>query len=168
MAAGLSPSMEMYLKTILSLAPDRGPVRVKAISEALGVTMPSVSGALRALKTKGLVLHPSYGAVRLSARGCRTAMAVSRRFEVLRRFLTDVLHVDERTAARDSCLIEHVVGEDTLLRLTAFLDYTTHCRRDVAEVISHFHEYLGWRMAGDFCRDCELEGARPADCPLAD
>jgi DtxR family Mn-dependent transcriptional regulator len=128
-APDLSANMEMYLKTILRLSPEGGPVRVKEIAEALGVTMPSVSGALRTLKSMGLVLHPAYGAVRLSARGNRVAAAVSRRFEVLKRFLTDVLGVDERTAVRDACEIEHVVGTDTLERLTAFLDTLGRGRR---------------------------------------
>lgn len=156
MTKSLSPNMEMYLKTILRLGRSDEPVRVKAIAEALGVTMPSVSEAMRSLKARGLVLHPSYGEVRLSARGRRTAAAVNERFEVLRRFFTDVLQVDEQTAGRDACEIEHVVGPDTLRRLTAFLDYMTRCRMDVSAVIEHFHEYLQWRLAGDFCRECEV------------
>jgi len=68
----LSPHMEMYLKTILSLEPsDASGVRVKEIAHALGVTKPSVSEALRLLTARGLVVHPSYGAVSLSARGRR-------------------------------------------------------------------------------------------------
>jgi DtxR family Mn-dependent transcriptional regulator len=160
--------MEMYLKTIYRLQPDNGgePVRVKEIAQALGVTMPSVSGALRNLRDRGLVLHPSYGAVRLSAGGRRTAAAVSKRFEILQEFLTNVLGVDALSAARDACEIEHVVSEDTLWRLMAFLDFTTRCRMDVTEMIAHFHEYLEWRRAGDHCHDCEVVGQRPADCPM--
>ena len=78
-AKKLSPNMEMYLKTILRLGQDGRPVRVKAIAESMGVTMPSVSEALSILKSKGLVLHPSYGEVKLSARGERVAVAVNER-----------------------------------------------------------------------------------------
>ena len=164
----LSPNMEMYLKTILRLGmgKEKEPVRVKAIAESLGVTMPSVSGALRMLKAKGLVLHSAYGEVRLSARGKRAAGEVNQRYEVLRRFFTDVLNVDPKTADRDACEIEHVVGPDTLKRLTAFLDYVTRCRMDVSQVIEHFHEYLDWRLAGDHCQECEVEAERPADCAI--
>ena len=84
MTKPLSSNMEMYLKTILRLGADGRPVHVKAIAESLGVTMPSVSEALRSLKARGLVLHPSYGAVQLSARGRKLAEAINRRFEVLR------------------------------------------------------------------------------------
>jgi DtxR family Mn-dependent transcriptional regulator len=166
MGTKLSPNMEMYLKTILRLGRDGQTVRVKAIADALGITMPSVSGALRQLKAKGLVLHSAYGAVRLSARGRRAAGQVDERYEILRKFFTDVLDLDPRTADRDACEIEHVLGNETLERLTAFLDYTTRCRLDVKQVIEHFHEYLKWRLAGDYCQDCEAEGGPSQDCPM--
>jgi len=166
MSANLSPNMEMYLKTILRLGRTDEPVRVKAIADSLGVKMPSVSGALRQLKAKGLVLHSAYGAVRLSARGRRAAGSVNQRYEVLRRFFTDVLNLDARAADRDACEMEHVVSPDTMRRLAAFLDYMTRCRLDVDKVVSHFHEFLEWRQAGELCKDCELGSERAADCPM--
>jgi DtxR family Mn-dependent transcriptional regulator len=156
----------MYLKTILRLGHSDEPVRVKAIADSLGVKMPSVSGALRQLKAKGLVLHPAYGSVRLSSRGRRAAGSVNQRYEVLRRFFTDVLNLDTRAADRDACEIEHVVSPDTMRRLAAFLDYMTRCRMDVDQVIRHFHEYLEWRQAGELCKDCELGGERSPNCPM--
>jgi DtxR family Mn-dependent transcriptional regulator len=156
MSRKLSSNMEMYLKTILRLGAKDKPVRVKEIADSLRITMPSVSEALGTLKEKGLVLHPSYGEVKLSARGRRVAKGVNERFEALRRFLTEVLRVEEGLAKREACEIEHVVGKDTSQRLTAFLDYITHCEKDVGEAISHFHEYLGYRMAGESCPQCEV------------
>jgi Mn-dependent DtxR family transcriptional regulator len=155
MSKKLSSNMEMYLKTILRLAVHDRPVRVKEIAESLRITMPSVSEALGTLKAKGLVLHPSYGEVKLSARGRRVAEGINERFEALRRFLSEVLMVDESVAEREACEIEHVVGTDTFRRLTAFLDYITNCEKDIGEVISHFHEYLGYRLAGESCPHCE-------------
>lgn len=149
--------MEMYLKTILRLGRDNNPVRVKAIADRMGITMPSVSEALRTLKTKGLVLHPSYGEVKLSAKGRRLAEGVNERFEVLQRFLVEILKVDESTAELEACEIEHVVGKDTYERLTVFLDYLANCPKDISHVIDHFHEFLGWRLAGEACPECELK-----------
>jgi DtxR family Mn-dependent transcriptional regulator len=157
MTKSLSPNMEMYLKTVLQLGAGEQPVRVKAIAEALGVTMPSVSEALRSLRERGLVLHSSYGAVQLSARGRRTAEAINNRYQILQKFFVEVLKVDRRTAGQDACEIEHVMGPETLERLTVFLDYLQHCRMDISGMIEHFHEYLSLRMSGERCRDCELE-----------
>jgi DtxR family Mn-dependent transcriptional regulator len=161
MAKNLSPNMEMYLKTVLRLGEGGAQVRVKAIAEALGVTMPSVSGALRQLKSKGLVLHPAYGSVKLTQRGRRAAGDINQRYEVLRRFFEEVLNLDARTADRDACEIEHVVSPKTLDRLIAFMDYVTRCNMDVQEVISHFHEFLELRTKGDPCPDCEAGEQKP-------
>lgn len=121
--------MEMYLKTILRLEPEGGEgVRVSEIARSLRFTRPSVSEALRSLRDLRLVVHPSYGEVRLSARGRRKAEEVLHRFEVLRRFFVEVLQVDQRTAERDACEIEHVVGPVTLKRLTAYVEYATRSR----------------------------------------
>jgi DtxR family Mn-dependent transcriptional regulator len=122
MSRKLSPNMEMYLKTILHLEREGNAVRVGAITRALGITMPSVSQALRSLRKSGLVLHESYGTVRLSAKGRRAAEAIDERYEALQRFLTDVLGADERLANKEACDIEHVLSKDTLERLKAFLD----------------------------------------------
>ena len=167
MTKQLSPNMEMYLKTILRLGVDSEPVRVKAIAESLKVTMPSVSEALRSLRARGLVVHPSYGAVQLSSRGRRVASTINDRFEILKRFFTDVLQVEVETASRDACEIEHVMGTETLERLTAFLDYMQHCRMDIAGMIEHFHDYLELRLAGERCRDCELETSCEAQSDLS-
>ncbi|MCZ6767273.1 MAG: metal-dependent transcriptional regulator [bacterium] len=157
MVKKLSSNMEMYLKTILRLGNRGGAVRVKDIAAKMEVTMPSVSEALRTLKTKGLVLHPSYGEVKLSARGRRVAEGVNDRFEILQRFLVEVLQVDERTAAHEACEIEHVVGDDTFERLSACLDFVGTCRMDLSKFIEHLHMYLEWRMNGEHCPDCELK-----------
>ena len=151
----LTPSMEMYLKTVLRLSAYGKPVRVKDIADSLGVKAPSVSEALNNLKSKGLVLHPSYGEVKLSARGRRVAEGVNERFEVLQRFLVEVLQVDEKIADHEACEIEHVVGQGTFDRLTMFLDFLENCDQNITEVVGHFHEYLAWRLKGERCPVCE-------------
>jgi len=160
----LSPNMEMYLKTILRLEKDEPSVRVKAIADSLGVTMPSVSEALRSLKKKGLVEHSSYGEVGLSEDGRRVAASVNARFELLRKFLGEMLRVDEETAEREACEIEHVVGEVTLTRLAAFVEWMTYHRDDIKDCMFRFHEYLDLLIGGDFDKAQKLlcDGAAPA------
>jgi DtxR family Mn-dependent transcriptional regulator len=156
----LSPSMEMYLKTILRLEQSGSPVRVKAIADLLGVTMPSVSEAIRSLMAKGLVDHSSYGEVGLSESGRTTAASVHERFELLRKFLADMLRVDGETAEREACEIEHVVGEVTLTRLAAFVEWMTFHGKDIEGCVANFHRYLGALSEGeyDLARKLLVEG----------
>jgi DtxR family Mn-dependent transcriptional regulator len=148
----LSPSMEMYLKTILRLEQGGTPVRVKAMADSLGVTMPSVSEALRTLMAKGLVEHSSYGEVGLSQEGRVVASSVHERFELVQRFLSEMLKVDEEIAEREACEIEHVVGEVTLTRLAAFVEWMTYHKSDIEDCVTRFHVYLGSLLGGEFDR----------------
>lgn len=142
--------MEMYLKTIFRLEQNDAPVGVKAIAESLGVTMPSVSEAIRNLKSKGLVEHVSYGKVRLSDGGRDLASQVDERFESLRQFFVEVLQVNSGVAEAEACEIEHVVGHDTLTRMSAFVNWVRHHKpEDVESCITGFHIYLGKLLEGD-------------------
>ncbi len=166
----LSPNMEMYLKTILRLGHGGSPVRVKSIAESLGVTMPSVSEALRSLKASGFVDHPAYGEVSLSEEGRRVATSVDERFVLLRRFLTEMLRVDGPTAEREACEIEHVIGEMTLTRLATFVEWTTIHRSDIEDCLARYHRYLDLLLGGDFDRARKLlydgtSGAARAEDP---
>lgn len=162
----LSPNMEMYLKTILRLEQANSTVRVKAIADSLGVTMPSVSEALRGLRTRNLVDHLSYGEVRLTEEGRGLATSVNERFELLRTFFSKLLRVDEETADREACEIEHVVGEDTLGRLAAFVEWTTNHGEDVRDCLTRFHEYLSVLLGGDSDRARILLSGGVSDDPV--
>ena len=66
-------SMEDYLEAIAVLRGKGKVVRVKQISRALGVKMPSVTSAMRKLSEEGLVKHERYGYMELTAEGNRAA-----------------------------------------------------------------------------------------------
>jgi Mn-dependent DtxR family transcriptional regulator len=100
-------------------------------------------------------MHDSYRDVRLTPRGKRAAQQVLRRFEVLHRFLTEVLGLGDSAARRDACEIEHIVGTETMERLTAFLEYVGTCRHNVPAVIDHFQSFFALRAVGDPCSECE-------------
>jgi len=141
----LTPNMEMYLKTILEIDHAGDAPRIKAIAGRLGVTMPSVNGAINTLQRRGLVRHDRYGDVRLTVKGRRLAREVKDRNELLYRFLLDVLQLPEATASRDACVLEHVVSPKTLERLSAFLEYTRAGGAGVSEALSRFSAWLGRR-----------------------
>lgn len=125
MSLTLSPSQEDYLETIFQIADSKDVVRVRDIAAGKNVSMPSVTGALKRLARQGLVSYSRYDYVRLTPRGKRLAGRLSDRHALLKRFLTDILRVDDRTADSDACTIEHYVSPTTikaLLRFFQFLD----------------------------------------------
>ncbi|MFA9381662.1 MAG: metal-dependent transcriptional regulator, partial [Acetanaerobacterium sp.] len=55
--------------------------------------------------------------VYLTPEGVRKAAQTARRFSVIKRFLIEVLSVDEATAQRDACAMEHAVSTNTYLSM---------------------------------------------------
>src|SRR4030042_1310346 len=150
-------SMEDYLEAVAMLRSRGKAVRVKEISQALGVKMPSVTAALRKLSEEGLVEHERYGRVKLTPGGDRTARNVFHRHEVLRRFLTDILDMDPTTAREDACRMEHSVSPATLERLSKFLAFVEACPEDKPPWLGNYRYYV---QHGELPQECILKSAR--------
>ena len=116
-------SMEDYLESITMLRQGKKAVRVSQMSQALGVKMPSVTGALKKLSDEGLVEHQRYGRVQLTPEGEKVAQDVLRRHQALRRFLEEILSLDADTAESDACKMEHAISPLTQQRLADFIDF---------------------------------------------
>lgn len=125
----LTSSLEDYLEAVLLLVRRDRVARVRDIAKALGVGMPSVTTALKALAQRGLVNYDPYQVITLTEGGRQAAEGVSQRHEVLRRFLVEVLGLDEATAQANACRMEHAVDEQVLDRMRRFADFIRRCPR---------------------------------------
>jgi Mn-dependent DtxR family transcriptional regulator len=78
----------------------------------------------------------------LTPKGHRAAQSLRTRYEITKRFLTDVLGLSAQAAHLQSCQITHLVKEQTARRLAAFLDSTAPARIDIDVLINcpHGHE----------------------------
>jgi DtxR family Mn-dependent transcriptional regulator len=152
----LTPSQEMYLKSIYLLRETNKVARVKDIAGRMSVTMSSVNGAIKALVGRGLCSHDRYGYVDLTDLGQKLAARIVSRHTVLAKFLHEVLGVEENTAKADACEMEHIVSAETLDRFVAFLGFLEGCDRGPSDTIKHFHEYLEHSDCREPCPECEL------------
>lgn len=120
----LTKSSEDYLESIyrLSLEPNSEEgVRSVDVAEQLGVSKASVNKAISVLKEGDLVTQSRYGRVLLTPSGRSYAKTVWRAHRALRAFLETDLGVATETADAEACLMEHVLSEDTLNKLVAYL-----------------------------------------------
>ena len=116
----MTQSLEDYLEAV-SFLDDEGAVRVTDIARRLGVSKPSVIGALRQLEGQGLVTHERYGTVFLTGPGRRRAALIRERHSMLTAFLRDVLGVSGEVAEADACRMEHCLSGETLERMRALV-----------------------------------------------
>jgi DtxR family Mn-dependent transcriptional regulator len=133
--------MQDYLETILRLQESNPVARVTEIAEALQVSKPTVSSAVKNLADAGLVDYETYGYIQLTEEGRRAAEKVRNRHSVLRRFFQDVLGVGPETAAEDACRAEHSISPATVERLTRLIEFIEECPRTGDEWLEHFDCY---------------------------
>jgi len=119
----LSASLEDYLEAIMQLEKTNRVARVSDIARYLNVQMPSVTGALKVLRAKGLVNYSRNSFISLTENGKKIASTVTDKHESLYRFLCEVLLLPEEISRDEACKIEHSVGCETVRRLVKLVNF---------------------------------------------
>ena len=117
----LSSSLEDYLEIIYILMQNSDSVGITDIAKALSISKPSVNKAVNLLKEKGYICQEKYGKIIFTDKGINTAKSVYKKHNMLTVFLKDVLGVSKKTAEIDACKVEHVLSNETILRIEYFL-----------------------------------------------
>ena len=159
----VSPTHQMYLKALLRLCQTHPVGRVRDLAEELGVTPGTVSTALTRLQEMGLVEREHYGGALLTTSGTALAECVERRFEILKRLLTEVFGVPEEDAEGDACLMEHAISPVTINRITRFLEHLESGNTVSLRGVEHL-----FAESAAACSDCEAEGfCKAADTAIS-
>lgn len=109
-------SMEDYLETIYVLRKRLPVVRSIDIATELGYSKPSVSVAMKNLKTMGFVTVSQEGYISFTEQGEALAAETFERHTVIRDWLIN-LGVNEETASEDACKMEHDMSSETFQAL---------------------------------------------------
>ena len=116
----LPRALENYLKTILILEREKGTARSLDVAQALHVTKPSVSRAMKHLREGGFLTMEEGKRLCLTDTGRAAAEQVYQRHCALKTLLVS-LGVSPETAEKDACGMEHIVSEETLDRIILFI-----------------------------------------------
>jgi len=109
-------SAENYLETILVLGLKGDRVRSVDIANELEYSKPSVSIAMKNLRTKGYIVMDEDGYITLTAKGRKIADSMYERHVAISNWLV-FLGVDRKTAVRDACKMEHAMSEKSFLAI---------------------------------------------------
>jgi DtxR family Mn-dependent transcriptional regulator len=155
----LTASMEDYLEAIADLQHEKKVVRVRDIAKRLSVRMPSVTGALKNLADKGLILHEKYEYVELTREGQRQADRVRERHVTLRTFLHEILGLDAKAADADACLMEHSISGDTQDRVLKFIEFARACSEGGETWLASFQHFYATGQCALPARTPKAKGA---------
>jgi len=106
---GVHESVEMYLETIHVLNLKGNRVRSIDIVNELEYSKPSVSVAMKNLRTKGYIVIDEDGNITLTAKGRKIAETMYERHIAISDWLI-FLGVDKKTAVHDACKMEHAMS----------------------------------------------------------
>ena len=112
----IQESAENYLEAILIIHNRQGNVRSIDIANELGFSKPSVSVAMKNLRTNGYIEVDKEGFITLLDKGREIADKIYERHTLLSTWLVR-MGVSPEVAAEDACRIEHVISAETLERL---------------------------------------------------
>ncbi|MDA8405370.1 MAG: metal-dependent transcriptional regulator [Deltaproteobacteria bacterium] len=149
----LTSAMEDYLEVIYHLEQESRIARVRDIAKRLGVKMSSVSSALKILGARGLIRYDPHQFITLTDKGIFRAKEIVRKHEILKRFLSTVLQINDNVAEDNACRIEHYLDPEVINKLIRFLEFVQTCPVDQSRWME---------INAESCNDCLscLEEAR--------
>ena len=115
-------SNEDYLEDILIFELENPGVEMKStlLAAESNVSRAAIVKATKELKDKGLINKTEYGKISLTAKGRKLAQKIYHKHNTIMNLLLAV-GVDQETASKECCLIEHVVSEETIVVFDEFL-----------------------------------------------
>jgi DtxR family Mn-dependent transcriptional regulator len=150
----LSESLEDYLEAILHIQTKKGAARPKDLARRLKVGPSAVTAALKNLAGRGLVNYVPYEVATLTDTGVLMAEDVVNRHEALKQFFLRVLGIDEETADKGACRMEHAVPKIIVERFIQFVDFVEVCPRGGTGFIDGFRHHVAQGCTRDDCERC--------------
>jgi len=120
----LSSTEENYLKAIFKIAEkEKKSVGTNSIARQMATTAASVTDMLKKLAEKDLINYEKYKGVTLTATGNKSATNLIRKHRLWEVFLVNKLRFSWHQVHDIAEELEHIVSEELISRLDAFLDY---------------------------------------------
>ena len=151
---GLSASLEDYLEVIFHLEQSNRVARAKDIADQMSVQRASVTGALKALASRGLINYSPYSFITLTTAGRSIAREIIHRHDTLKEFFTTALQLNPKEAEANACRIEHAIDPLAIERLVRFLEFIKLCPRTNMDWFDAFARYCQKGVQSSDCQDC--------------
>jgi DtxR family Mn-dependent transcriptional regulator len=77
---------------------------------------------------------------------------------LLKKFLHQILGIDEKTAEQDACKIEHYLSKETLERIIKFINFIETCPQGEPEWLNNFYYFVKHKKKPPECKAKFLGG----------
>lgn len=121
----LIPSQDECLKTLYTMDPCGAGLRVQDIVEALEVPAWGARCTLAQLHKQGLTESFGKSRLALTEAGVRRAREIKSRYEIIRLFLVEVLHIHCKIAATEAHKLDHSLNDTSVYAMQKLLEEST-------------------------------------------
>ncbi len=128
----LTASQADYLKAIYLISL-KEKITVTKIANYLNYSKPSVIRALKSLRTLELIVY-SHRVIKMTSEGKKRAKDIIRRDNVLRKFMIDILGIDEEIAIIDSENMKHAISCYTITKLEEYVKEILEIHNEITEI----------------------------------
>tara|TARA_R110002049_G_scaffold143523_1_gene305669 strand:+ start:187 stop:723 length:537 start_codon:yes stop_codon:yes gene_type:complete len=136
----LSHSETHCLLAIYSFLKKDDRLRASTIARELGVSRNAVHLQLKKLSEKNLV-KVKENFISLPKHSVSLVEKIANKRQTMIVLLTEVLGLSQKTAATDSCKIEHLLSDDTGEALLKFVQFLRSDRKVVLQFLKEFQKY---------------------------
>lgn len=119
--AGLSESIQDYLKTIYDLRQENERVTTNALAARLNIAAASVTGMLKKLAEMKLVAYEPYQGATLTPAGEKIALEVIRHHRLIELYLTEAMGYSWDQVHAEADKLEHAISENFVDRISQML-----------------------------------------------
>lgn len=119
--AGLSESIQDYLKTIYDLRQENERVTTNALAARLNIAAASVTGMLKKLAEMKLVAYEPYQGATLTPAGDKIALEVIRHHRLIELYLTEAMGYSWDQVHAEADKLEHAMSENFVDRISQML-----------------------------------------------
>lgn len=150
----LTESLEKYLLAAYEIVKTNKAARVKDVSNYLKIGMPATSDAIKTLAGRKYINYQPYGIITITSKGKKYSEEKIKRHKILRDFFVNILKIEEKTAEKDSSIMEYSVSSDVLEQFTKYLEFMGQCSCKEPKWIKSFQYYTEHGKMQTKCNKC--------------
>jgi DtxR family transcriptional regulator, Mn-dependent transcriptional regulator len=120
-----SSTEENYLKSLYSLAAEKGEVTLSELAARLQVSLPTANSMVKTLQKNGWVMYEKYKPVGLTEEGRKTAALIIRKHRLTEMFLVQVMNFGWEEVHEVAEQIEHIIAPKFFERMDQMLGFPT-------------------------------------------
>jgi Mn-dependent DtxR family transcriptional regulator len=136
----LTPALEDYLTVIYEIQQKQPAARISTIARKVGVSLPSVTNAVRRLADLGYVEYEKYGLIILTSRGKRKAQSLYALQKRIKNFFHYVLGISIDVSEKLARHLSHYLTARTRERIKEFYRLIIDFSEDKAKELRKFIE----------------------------